>query len=146
MEKATEIGISEISLLKCARSERTQVRHDRLQGILISAMKQSLKAHLPKLNDIIDFNKFVGQDRKSSLACDQQFIAYCNDDNILDLKTNYIPKNNVIILIGPEGDFTPQEVALATQNGFKGCALGKNRLRTETAGLVACHTINLLNQ
>jgi 16S rRNA (uracil1498-N3)-methyltransferase len=142
MEKATEIGITEISLIKCARSERTHLRHDRLSGILVSAMKQSLKAYLPKLNEILNFSTFVGAQSQNS---EQKFIAYCNDDDILELKTNYIKENNVIILIGPEGDFTPEEVRLAIQNGFVGCSLGKSRLRTETAGLVACHTINLIN-
>lgn len=143
LEKAAEIGIDEITPIICKRSERTVVKHDRLNGILISAMKQSLKTYLPKLNEAIDYQQFI----KNSIKIDaQKFIAYCNDDTIRPLSIEYEKGSNCVILIGPEGDFTEVEVGMAFENSYKGISLGKSRLRTETAGLVACHTVNLLNE
>ena len=143
LEKATEIGIDEITPLICKRSERTVVKHERLNGILISAMKQSLKTYLPKLNEAIDFQRFMKNDFSQ---VKNKLIAYCNDDTIRPLSIAYQKQENSVILIGPEGDFTEGEVGMAFEHHFIGVSLGKSRLRTETAGLVACHTVNLLNE
>ena len=143
LEKATEIGIDEITPLICKRSERTVVKHERLNGILISAMKQSLKTYLPKLNEAIDFQRFMKNDFSQ---VKNKMIAYCNDDTIRPLSIAYQKQQNSVILIGPEGDFTEGEVGKAFEHDFIGVSLGKSRLRTETAGLVACHTVNLLNE
>ena len=143
LEKATEIGIDEITPLICKRSERTVVKHERLNGILISAMKQSLKTYLPKLNEAIDFQRFMKNDFSQ---VKNKMIAYCNDDTIRPLSIAYQKQENSVILIGPEGDFTEGEVGMAFEHHFIGISLGKSRLRTETAGLVACHTVNLLNE
>ena len=143
LEKATEIGIDEITPLICKRSERTVVKHERLNGILISAMKQSLKTYLPKLNEAIDFQRFMKNDFSQMK---NKLIAYCNDDSIRPLSIAYQKQQNGVILIGPEGDFTEGEVGMAFEHHFIGVSLGKSRLRTETAGLVACHTVNLLNE
>ena len=143
LEKATEIGIDEITPLICKRSERTVVKHERLNGILISAMKQSLKTYLPKLNEAIDFQRFM---KNNFFQVKNKMIAYCNDDSIRPLSIAYQKQQNSVILIGPEGDFTEGEVGMAFEHHFIGVSLGKSRLRTETAGLVACHTVNLLNE
>jgi 16S rRNA (uracil1498-N3)-methyltransferase len=142
LEKATEIGIDEITPLICKRSERTIIKPERLKGILISAMKQSFQTYSPKLNETLDFQKFMKID---FLNEKNKYIAYCNDAEIPPLSKIYPKGENALVLIGPEGDFTETEVDLAIEHGFKGINLGQNRLRTETAGLVACHTINLLN-
>ncbi|MBK7872881.1 MAG: 16S rRNA (uracil(1498)-N(3))-methyltransferase [Saprospiraceae bacterium] len=140
-EKATEIGIDEISLLLCEHSERKNIRLDRLEKILIAAMKQSLKATLPKLNDMIAFDQFIAQ-----TADEQRFIAYLGELSNPHLKYACPPKANSLVLIGPEGDFSAQEIQNALKTGFKGVSLSNSRLRTETAGLVACHIINFLNE
>jgi 16S rRNA (uracil1498-N3)-methyltransferase len=142
LEKATEIGIDEITPLICQRSERTIIKPERLRGVIASAMKQSLKAYLPKLNESIDFQHFIKQDfsfyKKKS-------IAYCNDDTTPPLSIGYEKGSSSVILIGPEGDFSELEVQTAFEQNFGGVGLGKSRLRTETAGIVACHTLNFLN-
>jgi 16S rRNA (uracil1498-N3)-methyltransferase len=140
LEKATEIGIDEISPVICQRSERRKCRIDRLQKIVLSATKQSLKAYLPDLHEPIPFKQFIQQQRADTLL---KYIAQGAEN--MPLKDNYQAGNNVLVIIGPEGDFTKEELDLAFQNGFQGINLGKSRLRTETAGLVACHTLNLLN-
>jgi len=141
LEKATEIGVEEITPLLCEHSERKKIRIDRLNKILISAMKQSVKAYLPKLNELTKFDQFFQNENQGS-----KFIAYCNDDNLNHLKTEYSSPENVTILIGPEGDFSQKEIELALQNNYTGVSLGKSRLRTETAGVVACHTVAILNE
>jgi 16S rRNA (uracil1498-N3)-methyltransferase len=152
LEKATEIGVDEISPIECEHSERTIVKQERLNKILVSAMKQSVKAYLPKLNEMADFDKFVKQDFKG-----EKFIAHCHprltsgsspngEERKADhLKNLYTQGQNALILIGPEGDFSQKEVELALKNGFKEISLGNSRLRTETAALVACDVINILN-
>ncbi len=140
IEKAVEIGIDEISLLLCKHSERKKVKIERLEKIVISAMKQSVKAYKPVLNDMANFKDFVYQSNSKL-----QYIAHCNEDNLPALKNQYKPGVDSLILIGPEGDFTPDEVSTATDSGFSSISLGESRLRTETAGLVACHSINFLN-
>lgn len=140
LEKSTEIGIDIITPVTTFHSERRDVKHDRLNKVLVSAMKQSLKSHLPKLNTLTDFNTFVLQEFDGD-----KFIAYIDKDVTLELSKAYNSGNNVLLLIGPEGDFSNEEVKLAKEKGFVPVSLGKSRLRTETAGIVACHTISLIN-
>lgn len=141
VEKATEIGISEITPLLCRYSERKVIKLERLNKILISAMKQSKKATLPILNEMISFDKFI----KSKQSSDNCFIAHCYNQNKQSLSQLYHRGSDATIVIGPEGDFSEEEVESALNNGFSPITLGESRLRTETAGIVACHTIQLLN-
>ena len=141
LEKATEIGIDEVTLLLCQHSERKTVKEDRLEKIMIAAMKQSLKAQLPILNPLTPFDAFIRQTFDG-----KKFIAHCADEEKWLLKNEICQGENVLVLIGPEGDFSPTEIALSLQAGYKPVSLGNSRLRTETAGLVACHTVNLLNE
>ena len=140
-EKATEIGIDAITCLNCRFSERNEVKTARLEKILISAMKQSLKATLPALRGMTDFKEFVATPFEG-----RKFIAHCEEGEKPLLKQIYHPGENALILIGPEGDFSPEEIRLALANGFEAISLGESRLRTETAALVACHTLHILNQ
>lgn len=140
LEKATEIGIDEITPIICENSERETVKYNRLEKIIISALKQSLKTYLPKLNELESFNSFIVKEYTR-----EKYIAYIDENYQLTLKSEYKKGSNVTILIGPEGDFSKKEVELAIQKGFNPISLGKSRLRTETAGVVACHTISLLN-
>ena len=139
-EKATEIGIDCFSPILCDHSERKEIKVQRIEKILISAMKQSQKAILPQLNEMQQFRKFIEQDFEG-----QKFIAHCYEQEKRELKEIYKKGNNALILIGPEGDFSEKEVELALSNGFIPVSLGESRLRTETAALVACHTIHVLN-
>lgn len=141
LEKAVEIGIDEITPLICQHSERRSVNSDRLEKIIQSAMKQSIKAYKPKLNDATPFCSFVKAQRQGS-----KLIAHCIDSDKVSLKSMACNEREYTVLIGPEGDFSQEEVNLAEQNGYKCVHLGPSRLRTETAGVVACHTINLMNQ
>jgi 16S rRNA (uracil1498-N3)-methyltransferase len=141
LEKATEMGIDEITPIICDNSERKTINKDRLEKILISAMKQSLKAFLPKLNNITPFNQFI-----SGISEKNKFICYCQQDDRKFIKQAYKPKESVLILIGPEGDFSEKEVEMALKNNYQKITLGKQRLRTETAALYAVQSIHLLNQ
>ncbi len=141
LEKATEIGIDEITPILCEHSERKMIKPERLEKIIISAIKQSIKAYKPKLNDLTNYSDFVIQSSDY-----EKYIAHCEENKKTLLKNSYCKGQNVIILIGPEGDFSPSEISLAKQNNFQEISLGESRLRTETAGVVACHTINLLNE
>lgn len=141
LEKCTEIGVDEFTPLLCQHSERKVVKNERLFKVITSAVKQSLKAYHPKLNEITPFKQLIEGDFDG-----KKYIAHCNDGPKKSLKNLYCQGTNVLILIGPEGDFSPQEVELAKNNGFQEISLGPSRLRTETAGVVACHTINLINQ
>jgi 16S rRNA (uracil1498-N3)-methyltransferase len=133
LEKATEIGVTEIILLQCDRTEKQHIRLDRMKGILISAMLQSQQAWLPALNEPIKFEKFVKENTSSN-----KFIAHCEEQYKISLKEITIQLvNQSTILIGPEGDFTPNEIALALENKYTPVTLGGTRLRTETAALVA---------
>lgn len=143
LEKSTEIGIDTITPLICKRSERTVIKTERLKGVLASAMKQSLKTFLPTIHEAVDFQQFMQQKFQEG---EQKFIAYCNDTERHPLSKMYQKSKNCVLLIGPEGDFTESEVAAAFKQNFVGVSLGNSRLRTETAGVVACHTINLLNE
>src|SRR5476651_1990990 len=141
LEKATEIGIDEISLLICQRSERKEAKAERLNKIITAAIKQSLKAYHPILNEAVPFSKFIAQSKTT-----QKMIAHCEPGDKADLRQLVKPNGNYLILIGPEGDFTPKEIADALQNGFEPITLGNSRLRTETAALEACFEINFLNR
>jgi 16S rRNA (uracil1498-N3)-methyltransferase len=141
LEKATEIGISEITPIICDRSERKFIKTDRFEKILISAMKQSAQAYLPKINEAVDLKVFLKQNFKG-----KKFIAHCEDNEKKLFKDQISPLDNVLVMIGPEGDFSKKEIEMAFAEGFLPTSLGKTRLRTETAAIVACHTITLINQ
>ncbi|WP_417887476.1 16S rRNA (uracil(1498)-N(3))-methyltransferase [Zunongwangia sp.] len=141
LEKATEIGIDEITPVICDHSERKMIKLERYQRVLQSAMKQSLHFRIPKLNEPVQLSEFLN----SSFDGDK-FIAHCEEDKPRMLLQNVANRlQNTLILIGPEGDFSLEEIETALKNNFSPVSLGKSRLRTETAALVACHTINLLN-
>ena len=140
-EKATEIGIDELTFLNCRYSERKVLKTERIAKILVSALKQSLKARLPRLNEMTDFKTFIQQPFSG-----QKFIAHCHEGEKTPLKDAVHKGEEVVVLIGPEGDFSEEEVHLAEEAGFIPVSLGPSRLRTETAGLVACHILNLKNQ
>lgn len=140
IEKATEIGIDEITPLFCRNSERKVVKEDRLEKIVVSASKQSLKATFPVLNPPCQFDAFI-----NSYKADLQFIAHCYDDDKRLLQTGITKGSSVLILIGPEGDFSKEEVEKALKNGYQPVSLGNSRLRTETAGVVACCTVAICN-
>lgn len=139
-EKATEIGFDELTFLNCRFSERKVIKTERIEKILVSAIKQSLKARLPVLNEMTDFDKFISRDFKG-----QKFIAHCYEGEKPLLRDVLQKGEDALVLIGPEGDFSEEEVKKAIEKGFIPISLGKSRLRTETAALVACHTMNLMN-
>lgn len=140
LEKAVELGVDEITPLLCHHSERRKVRPERIEKVVVAAMKQSLKATLPKINELTPFNKFIGQANNYT-----SFIAHCYNSAKSPLKKSYQPGTDALLCIGPEGDFSEQEVSDAINAGFTAISLGESRLRTETAGVIACHTIHLLN-
>lgn len=140
LEKSTEIGIDQITPILCRFSERKDIKAERLEKVMVSAMKQSLKAYLPQLAPLTRFNDLVAQPFEG-----QKFIAHCDEQHRDLLKTMILPNQNYLILIGPEGDFSSEEIKMAIDAGFLPVSLGDSRLRTETAGVVACHTFNLLN-
>jgi len=141
LEKCTEIGIDEITPLLCAHSERKILHLERLEKIIIAAMKQSQKAYLPVLHPLTEFKSFV-QHPHNGLKC----IAHCEEGDRKRLDDIYMPNQDVTLLIGPEGDFSPTEIQLAIVHQFTPISLGESRLRTETAGIVACHSINFMNR
>ena len=141
LEKATEIGVDEITPIICANSERTVLKMERLEKIVQSAMKQSLKFVLPKLNEPIPFSNFISQDFDGNI-----FIAHCEEQEKRSFAKTIKPNQKVTILIGPEGDFNPTEIKKALANKFTPVTLGESRLRTETAGIVATQTIALVNE
>lgn len=140
-EKATEIGLDELTFLNCRFSERKTVNSGRIRKILVSAMKQSLKARLPILNELVGFDRFVSQDFKG-----QKFIAHCYEGQKPLLQHVLRKGEDALVLIGPEGDFSPEEVEKAISKGFVPVSLGVSRLRTETAALAACHILHIINQ
>jgi 16S rRNA (uracil1498-N3)-methyltransferase len=141
IEKATEFGVDEIIPVWCEHSERTKLRTDRLQKVAVAAMKQSLKATLPLIHEPIPLQQLF----KRPEAADQRFIAWIDDQVTLHLKDGCQPRKDTLVLIGPEGDFSKQEVEQAVKSGYRPVSLGKARLRTETAALAACFTVNLIN-
>ncbi|WP_299760586.1 16S rRNA (uracil(1498)-N(3))-methyltransferase [uncultured Pontibacter sp.] len=140
VEKAVEIGVSEITFLLCEHSERRNLRLDRLEKIAVSAMKQSQKGYLPLLHDMTPFHRFIQKSIPGST-----FIAHLEDDATKGIKEYYKHGQPHCILIGPEGDFSTGEIAAAYHKGIRPVTLGESRLRTETAALVACHTLNVLH-
>lgn len=140
LEKVTEIGVHEITPILCGRSERKTLKTERLQKVIMAAMKQSLRTYLPKLNEPVSFSEFIEQDHKELL-----FIGHCEDEEKLNLKRCITADKDVTILIGPEGDFTQKEIKDAYEKGFLPITLGEARLRTETAAIVACTAVALIN-
>lgn len=141
VEKAVETGIDEITPLICSRTEKRRIRKERLEGLIVSAMKQSVKGYLPKLNETAGFSAFVTAARPG-----KRLIACCDPQIMRTAITGaFNPGDEVTVLIGPEGDFTPEEVDLAIRSGFTPVHLGTSRLRTETAGIVACCSVYLYN-
>ena len=136
LEKATEIGIDEISPIICQRSERKVLREDRLEKVISSAMKQSLKAYHPVLHPAVSFTKFIEKQKEGN-----KLIAHCIEEEKLDLLRFKPQGSRFTLLIGPEGDFSPEEVKQAIIKGFIAVSLGKSRLRTETAGIASCQII-----
>ena len=142
IEKSVEIGIDEITPLICRNTEKQGLKPDRLNNIIISAMKQSLKASATKLNAACKLNDFISTPHTGTLM-----IAHCNDgDERKGICEVYIKRNDVVILVGPEGDFSEEEISKARNHGYIPVHLGKSRLRTETAGVAACHSIYFINQ
>lgn len=152
-EKATEIGFDELTFLRCRWSERIVIKTERVEKILVSAMKQSHKAWKPILNEMVDFKAFLQEikereNRNGKVM--QKFICHCYEEEGLGekvaLKDALKSGEDVLVMVGPEGDFSIDEVKMAEANGFQSVSLGKSRLRTETAALVAVHLMNLINQ
>lgn len=141
LEKATEIGITSITPIFCDHSERKNVKLDRFEKILQSAMKQSLHLYLPTLNQPISFKDYINQDFSGDL-----FIAHCEETDKKSLKSEIKPNTEITILIGPEGDFSVNEIETAIKNKFIPVTLGNTRLRTETAAIVACHSVAFINE
>jgi 16S rRNA (uracil1498-N3)-methyltransferase len=142
IEKSVEIGVDEITPVICSRTEKPGIKSERIKGLIISAMKQSLKTRLTLLQDPVNFEEFINYVNSESLM-----IAHCsNDIDRKSIKDTYKKGEDTVILIGPEGDFTNDEISLALRNGYKSVHLGKSRLRSETAGVAACHSIYFLNQ
>lgn len=139
IEKAVEIGIDKIHLLMCKNSERKTVNQERLLKIMVSAMKQSGQARLPYVSGLIPFGGIMAQ------KAEQKFICHVDAANPNQLKSLANPKKSYLVLIGPEGDFSKEEIQLAIDHGFKKVSLGPNRLRTETAALTACQLLNFIN-
>ena len=141
LEKATEIGIHEITPIICDRSERKVVNKERFEKIILTAMKQSNVLFLPKLNEATTFKEFIKHKNEGL-----QLIAHCEETDKKSLKSVLKPNENVTLLIGPEGDFSEKEIALAVENKFVPVSLGNTRLRTETAAIVACHSVVFVNE
>ena len=140
LEKATEIGVNRITPIICEHSERDSLSMERMQRTVEEAMKQSLRTFLPQLDPPIPLKEFLEEDQALL-----KFIAHCKEDEKLDLKRRIAADKDVVILIGPEGDFSREEIQLAYDKGFTPVSLGDGRLRTETAALAACVTVNLIN-
>lgn len=141
LEKAVEIGLDRFTPLRCRFSERKELKVERMYRIAVSAMKQSLKATLPRIDEMTDIKTFIQEPFDG-----QKFIAHCVEDQPRQLLSHLIQKDSPVrILIGPEGDFSSEEIALAIQNGYIPISLGEQRLRTETAALVSVHTVHIIN-
>jgi 16S rRNA (uracil1498-N3)-methyltransferase len=141
LEKATEIGIHEITPIICDRSERKVINLERFEKILLTALKQSNVLFLPKLNPAIPYKEFIKLKND-----DVKFIAHCEETDKKTLKSILKPKENVTVLIGPEGDFSEKEIELAIENKYIPVSLGNTRLRTETAAIIACHSLVFVNE
>ena len=143
LEKATEVGISEITPIICDHSERKTIKPERYEKILQSAMKQSLKAYLPVLNEAVSYKDFIDSKKSSE---ELKYIAHCEETDKKSLKAVLLPRQKITIMIGPEGDFSNEEIEFAKQSGFIPVTLGESRLRTETAAVVACHSVAFFNE
>lgn len=141
LEKATEIGVQEITPIICDRSERKVINMERFEKILLSAIKQSNALYLPKLNPAISFKEFV-KNKNTGL----QLIAHCEETDKKTLKSVLQPDTDITVLIGPEGDFSDKEITLALEQNYIPVTLGNTRLRTETAAVVACHSVVFFNE
>lgn len=147
LEKCVEIGLDRVTFLRTRRTDERywkgkSIHPERLEKIAVSAMKQSLRRYLPEVTDLVSWEAFLA-DRKPG---EERFVAHLEKDDRKLLQQRAAPGGNYVVLIGPEGDFTPEEIAQAKENGFAPVSLGNSRLRTETAGLAAVHTLELLNQ
>lgn len=140
VEKAVEIGIDEISFIKCKNSERTVIKDDRLKKVAEAAVKQSQQAYIPKLNSLMEFKEFI-----KTNTSDIKLIAHCEKDNKQSLKNHISTQKSFSMLIGPEGDFSKDEITLALTSGYLPVSLGESRLRTETAGLFVCNAFAAIN-
>ncbi len=140
VEKAVEIGVDEISFFKCKNSERTVVKDERTRKVAESAVKQSRQAYIPKLNPLTDFKAFI-----KNPGADINLIAHCEQENNAGIQSFLTPNKTYCVLIGPEGDFTKDEIDYALNAGCKSVSLGKNRLRTETAGVYTAAAFTILN-
>lgn len=141
LEKATEIGISEITPIICDHSERKVVKTDRFDKIILAAMKQSNQLFLPKLNEPIALKDFLKKDLNGT-----KYIAHCEETSKKTLKESIKPSTDIVILIGPEGDFSEKEIKLSLESNYNPVSLGNTRLRTETAAIVACHSVAFINE
>ena len=141
LEKATEIGIQEITPIICDHSERKVINNERFDKILLAAMKQANELYLPKLNPAITFKEFMNLQND-----DIKYIAHCEETDKKTLKSVLQPNQNITMLIGPEGDFSQKEITLALSNDYIPVSLGNTRLRTETAAIVACHSVVFVNE
>jgi 16S rRNA (uracil1498-N3)-methyltransferase len=142
IEKSVEIGVDEITPVICRNTEKPGIKKDRINNIIIAAMKQSLKAYIPSLNEPVAFSEFINSDHSGT-----KMIASCNPDSERKKIDQVYEKNSdAVILIGPEGDFTGEELKLAFRRGYKPVHLGTSRLRTETAGIAACYSVYFINQ
>lgn len=141
LEKSTEIGIDSIIPVICQQSERKQIKPERLNKIITEAIKQSKQAYRPSLEKLCSFKELIQKPFEG-----KKLIAYCSEERREYIKNIVIPGENVLILIGPEGDFSMEEINRALNHDYKGISLGNNRLRTETAGIAACNAISIINQ
>ena len=141
LEKATEIGIQEITPIICDHSERKVINNERFDKILLAAMKQANELYLPKLNPAITFKEFISLQND-----DLKMIAHCEETDKKTLKSVLQSNQNITMLIGPEGDFSQKEIAIALSNNYTAVSLGNTRLRTETAAIVACHSVVFINE
>lgn len=141
LEKATEIGIHEITPIICDRSERKVINTERFDKIILTAMKQCNQLYLPKLNSAMTFKEFVKLKNEGL-----QLVAHCEETDKKTLKSVLVPNENITILIGPEGDFSEKEIEAALENNYIPVSLGNSRLRTETAAIVACHSVLFVNE
>lgn len=143
VEKATEIGIQQVTPIICDRSERKDVKKERLEKVAIAAMKQSLKAYLPVINEAVSFSNFL----KNTAGTDvSKLIAHCGEGHKMVVRDALQMHGNYLIMIGPEGDFSTEEIRRAEQEGMEPLSLGESRLRTETAALLACAEVSILNR
>ncbi|MBI3521090.1 MAG: 16S rRNA (uracil(1498)-N(3))-methyltransferase [Bacteroidetes bacterium] len=140
VEKAVEMGIDEISFIKCKNSERTVIKDDRLKKVAEAAVKQSQQAYIPKINSLIEFKEFIKNNTD-----DVKLIAHCEKESKQHIKQYITSHKSFTVLIGPEGDFTKDEITLALSSAYLPVALGESRLRTETAGLFACGAFAAIN-